>query len=245
VSGDSWVPPPVLVTVDLVILTLRHSSLHVLLIERGIEPFRGSLALPGGFLSNTGEDLLTAAHRELREEADLDPGQLHLEQLGTYGAPDRDPRGRVISTAYLAVAPGLPEPAAGTDAARASWMPVSAVLSDRVALAFDHAAIVNDGVEKARAKLEYSSLATAFCPETFTLAELQYVYEAVWGTRLDARNFYRKIQSIPDFVKPILSERRMTKGRPARLFRAGPRTRLHPALVRPSSATDKENRYDK
>lgn len=237
VVDDVWVPPEVLVTVDLVILTLRETGLGVLLVERGVEPYRGSQALPGGFLNNAGEDILHAAHRELNEEAALDGAHLYLEQLGAYGAPDRDPRGRVISVAYLAIAPGLPEPIAGTDAASAGWMPVEEILAGRLDLAFDHRQIVTDGVERARGKLEHSSLATAFCGETFTIAELQHVYEAVWGVELDLRNFYRKVQKVPGFIESAGEERRATKGRPARLFRAGPTTVLHPPLVRPESST--------
>src|SRR5690349_18593961 len=114
--GGHWQPPAIPIAVDLVILTLRASVLHVLLVERGLDPYRGDLALPGGFLSHIGEDLLSAARRELREEAGLDAAALHLEELGIYGAPGRDPRGRIISVAYLAIAPGLPDPVAGTDA---------------------------------------------------------------------------------------------------------------------------------
>ncbi|MEY8038173.1 NUDIX hydrolase [Saccharopolyspora cebuensis] len=239
---DSWSPPEVLVTVDLVILTLREARLQVLLVERGVEPYRGARALPGGFLNNAGEDILDAAHRELREEADLDGAQLHLEQLGTYGAPSRDPRGRVISVAYLAIAPGLPEPVAGTDAAEAGWVPVEDLLTGWSKLAFDHRQILTDGVERARSKLEHSALATAFCDGTFTIAELQQVYEAVWGVELDPRNFYRKIQAVPGFVEPAGTDRRTTGGRPARLFRAGPRTVLHPPLVRPGRTTSEGER---
>ena len=234
-DDESWSPPDVLVTVDLVILTLRGQELCVLLVERGVEPFRGARAVPGGFLNHAGEGLLEAACRELQEEADLDASGLHLEQLGTYGAPGRDPRGRVISVAYLAVAPGLPDPVAGTDAAEAAWVPAAGVLSGDVPLAFDHHRIVGDGVERARGKLEHSALATAFCGETFTIAELQQVYEAVWGVRLDLRNFYRKVQKVPGFLEPAGQERKPVKGRPARLFRAGVTSVLHPPLVRPES----------
>jgi 8-oxo-dGTP diphosphatase len=232
-SDDSWSPPLVMVAVDLVILTLRASRLHVLLVERGIEPYLGEQALPGGFLNNAEEDILDAAHRELREEASLDGSRLHLEQLGAYGTPGRDPRGRIISVAYLAIAPGLPEPVAGTDAAGAHWEPVDEVVSGAVKLAFDHHQILADGIERARAKLEYSALATAFCGDTFTIAELQQVYEAVWGVELDLRNFYRKVQGVPGFIVPAGADRRTTKGRPARLFKAGDRTTLYPPLVRP------------
>lgn len=232
-NDENWSAPAVLVAVDLVILTLRAGRLHVLLVERGVAPFRGHQALPGGFLNNTAEGIEEAAERELREEANLDAGALHLEQLGAYGAPTRDPRGRVLSVAHLAIAPGLPEPVAGTDAAKASWRPVDEVLSGRLQLAFDHPKIFNDGLERARAKLEHTSLATAFCAESFTISELQQVYEAVWGVRLDQRNFYRKVQRVPGFLTPVEADRRTTKGRPARLYGAGPRTTLHPPLNRP------------
>lgn len=236
---DSWTPPLVMVAVDLVILTLRASKLHVLLVERGVEPYRGAQALPGGFLNNVDEDVLAAAYRELCEEADLDGSRLHLEQLGAYGAPGRDPRGRVLTVAYLAIAPGLPEPSAGTDATGADWVPVEHVTSGRVKLAFDHRHILDDGVERARVKLEHSALGTAFCDDLFTISDLQQVYEAVWGVTLDPRNFYRKVQGVAGFLVPAGTDRRTTKGRPARLFKAGTRTVLQPPLIRPEpSATD-------
>lgn len=238
---ESWSPPAVLVTVDLVILTLREQRLRVLLVERGVPPYRGTRALPGGFLNNTGEDIVDAAHRELQEEAGLDSSQLHLEQLGTYGAAGRDPRGRVISVAYLAIAPGLPDPVAGTDAAEASWDLLDDVSTGRLELAFDHDQILTDGLERARAKLEHSALGAAFCSATFTIAELQQVYEAVWGVQLDQRNFYRKVQKVPGFIEPLGEQRRGGKGRPARLFRAGPTRVLHPPLTRPDSTDDERN----
>lgn len=233
-SEIAWTPPLVMVAVDLVILTLRESALHVLLVERGVDPYRGEQALPGGFLNNAEEAVVAAAHRELTEEADLDASRLHLEQLGAYGDPGRDPRGRIISVAYLAIAPGLPEPVAGSDASGAAWVPVEHVTSGRLKLAFDHAQILSDGLERARRKLERSALATAFCAEIFTISELQHVYEAVWGVELDPRNFYRKVQGVPGFIVPAGTERRTTKGRPARLFRAGSRKLLYPPLVRPA-----------
>lgn len=232
-TEDRWTPPAVLLAVDLVILTLRESHLHVLLVERGIEPFKGALALPGGFLRHAEEDLAAAAHRELEEEAAMDVETLHLEHLGVYGTPGRDPRGRVVSVAYLAIAPRLPEPTAGTDAAGARWERADQVLSGSLELAFDHRRIVEDGVESARAKLERSALATAFCGPTFTITDLQRVYEAVWGIPLDPRNFYRKVQKTSGFIVPAGPERKTTTGRPARLFRAGPRKVLYPPMVRP------------
>ncbi|AGP54091.1 NUDIX hydrolase [Streptomyces rapamycinicus] len=233
---DSWAPPSVLLTVDLVILTLREGRLCVLLVERGKEPFAGMQALPGGFLNHAGEAIPEAARRELGEETAVDARQFHLEQLATYGDPGRDPRGRVVSVAHLAIAPRLPEPVAGTDAANASWIPTDTVLSGQMKLAFDHDRIVTDGIERARTKLEFSALATAFCGDLFTIAELRQVYEAVWGVTLDTRNFYRKVQAVDGFIVPAGTGRRTTVGRPARLFRAGPTTVLSPPLVRPVPA---------
>lgn len=196
------------------ILTLRESRLHVLLVERGEEPFQGALALPGGFLNHDEEEILDAAHRELSEETALTSGWVHLEQLAVYGSPGRDPRGRVVSVAHLAIAPGLPDPVAGTDATEAAWIPADAVLSGETALAFDHRRIAEDGIERARAKIEFSALATAFCGESFTIAELQQVYEAVWGTPLDTRNFYRKVQAAKGFIVPTGADRKATGGGP-------------------------------
>ncbi|MEV0159850.1 NUDIX hydrolase [Nonomuraea fuscirosea] len=228
---DPWQPPRILLAVDLVILTLRAARLHVLLVNRGIDPFRGALALPGGFLADEHEDIEAAARRELAEEAGL--SGVHLEPLGVYGEPGRDPRGRVVSVAHLAIAPRLPEPVAGTDAAHASWTPVDDILAPGAELAFDHRRIIVDGVERARAKLEHTALATAFCAESFTISELQQVYEAVWGVRLDPRNFYRKVQGARGFIVAVGPMRKPSNGRPARLFKAGPVHVLAPPMTRP------------
>ncbi|MFF3257429.1 NUDIX domain-containing protein [Actinacidiphila glaucinigra] len=240
-QADVWSPPSVLLTVDLVILTLREGRLCVLLVERGEDPFQGMLALPGGFLNHAGEEILDAAHRELSEETALAAGCVHLEQLAIYGDVGRDPRGRVVSVAHLAIAPGLPEPVAGTDAMDAAWVPTESVLSGEVELAFDHHQIVMDAIKRARTKLEFSALATAFCGELFTIAELQQVYEAVWGIELDTRNFYRKVQAVRGFIIPDSSGRRTTGGRPARLYRAGPKTVLYPPLIRSVPSTTEED----
>ena len=162
--------PPFAVTVDLVVLTLTGDELCALVVRRGVEPYLGEWALPGGFVRED-EDLSDAARRELAEETGLAPGTVHIEQLAGYGAPDRDPRMRVVTVAYLALAPDLPTPSAGTDAAEARWAPVRSLAREH--LAFDHDRILADGVERARAKLEYSPLATAFCPPEFTVAELR------------------------------------------------------------------------
>jgi 8-oxo-dGTP diphosphatase len=243
VTDEEWQAPSVLLTVDLVILTLRDARLHVLLVQRGVEPYAGMMALPGGFLRDETEPILTAARRELSEETGLDADTLHLEQFGVYGDPGRDPRGRVVSVTYLAIMPRLPDPVADTDAADARWMRADDVLAARLGLAFDHQRIVADGVERARRKLEHSALATAFCGPTFTISELQQVYEAVWDIPLDPRNFYRKIEATRDFAVPADVPKRAGAGRPARLFRAGPGTALYPPMIRPAdSAPNAERR---
>lgn len=224
---SAW--PPFAVTVDLVVLTVRDGALHVLLVRRGEDPYRGAWALPGGFV-RADEDLHDAAVRELAEETGVRQPAGHLEQLGSYGAPDRDPRMRVVSVAHLVLAPDLPEPTAGTDAAAAAWVPVAAV--DAGALAFDHARILGDGVERARAKLEYSPLATAFCGPELTVSELRGVYEAVWGQPLDPRNFHRKVTSVPGLLVDTGRTRSEGRGRPATVYRPGPATVIVPPLTR-------------
>lgn len=243
--------PPFAVTVDLVVLTVRRHELCTLAVRRGEEPFKGRWALPGGFV-RADEDLASAAARELSEETGLrtsgpdEPDPVaHLEQLATYGDPQRDPRMRVVSVAHLALAPDLPSPIAGGDASSASWAPVDSLLGSEDAagsgrsgsragvLAFDHEQILSDGVERARSKIEYSSLATAFCPSEFTVGELRRVYEAVWGVVLDPRNFHRKVTGTPGFLVPTGGTTSRQGGRPAQLFRAGGATLLNPPMLRP------------
>jgi 8-oxo-dGTP diphosphatase len=213
------------VTVDLVVLTVHSGQLRVLLIKRGIPPFRGAWALPGGFVLPA-EDLDAAANRELREETGLVG---HLEQLATFGAPKRDPRGRVITVAYLAFSADPGDVKAGSDAAAAAWHTVGHVPR----LAFDHERILAAGVERARSKLEYTSLAAEFCPPEFTIAQLRAVYEAVWDTVLDPRNFRRKVTTADGFITPTGFSTAGERGRPAALFRRGPAELLHPPLLRP------------
>ncbi|MER7608788.1 NUDIX domain-containing protein [Nocardioides sp. NPDC127503] len=222
--------PKFAVSVDLVVLTVRDEALCALVVRRGIEPFEGDWALPGGFVLDD-EGLEEAAARELAEETGIRPGSVHVEQLATYGSPGRDPRARVVTVAYLALAPDLPVPAAGSDAADAQWCPVDALLAGD-ALAFDHAAILRDGVERARSKLEYSPLGAAFCAEEFTVAELRRVYEIVWGERLDPRNFHRKVTKTEAFLEPTGTTTTRDGGRPAQLFRRGSAEHLHPPLLR-------------
>jgi 8-oxo-dGTP diphosphatase len=227
--------PAVAVTVDLVVLTIRDDRLCALVVRRGASPFKGRWALPGGFVRPS-EDLSAAASRELEEETGMSLGQVHIEQLASYGAPARDPRMRVITVAYLALAPNLPTPRAGTDAADARWVPVDELIAERHRLAFDHTKILYDGLERARAKLEYSPLASAFCPAEFTVAELRRVYELVWGTDLDPRNFHRKVTKTAGFLEATGTTTTREGGRPAQLYRRGSTNTLHPPLLR--STTD-------
>ena len=211
------------VAVDLVVLTVRDDRLCVLLVQRPAPPFLDEPALPGGFV-RPHEDLLDAATRELMEETGLTVDHHHLEQLGSYAGPDRDPRGRVLTVGHLALLPGLAGPADGFGA----WHPVR----DVGPLAFDHARILADGVERARAKLEYTTLATSFCPPEFTVSQLRRVYEAVWDTTIDPRNFQRKVTSTPGFLLPTGEKVRTGRGRPGQLFRRGDATALHPPMLR-------------
>lgn len=221
--------PPIAVTVDLVALTIRDGALAAVAIRRGEDPFVGRWALPGGFVRD-GEDLDAAAARELAEETGLPAGVLHLEQLASYGAPLRDPRMRVVSVAYLGLAPDMPLPVAGGDAAGARWAPVDELLGTE--LAFDHGEILADGVERARAKLEYTPLATMFCPPEFTVAELRRVYEIVWDTTLDSRNFHRKVTGADGFLVSTGEATARDGGRPAQLYRRGDLQMLHPPMLR-------------
>lgn len=232
--------PPVAVTADLVVLTIRDDELAVLLVRRGEQPYRGQLALPGGFV-RPDESLAAAAARELAEETGvvLSRGRsrrdssrtdgVHLEQLASYGDPGRDPRMRVVTAAYLALAPELPVPRPGTDAAAASWVPIAAA---GTGLAFDHDRILADGLERARAKLEYTSLATAFCPAEFTVGQLRRVYEIVWGASIDPRNFHRKVTGTAGFVQPTGRTTAGERGRPAELYRRGHVSVLYPPILR-------------
>jgi len=222
--------PVFAVACDVVVLTLRAGVLCVLLVRRDSSVNRGRWALPGGFV-HVDESLQQAAYRELREEAGIDPDAVGvLEQLRAYGDPGRDPRPeRVVSVAWIALGANLPDPVPDTDADRAEWVPIDEA-SGRD-LAFDHAEILSDGIERARAKLEYTTVATAFCDETFTLPELRRVYEAVWGTELDNRNFQRKVTSADGFVEDT-GQVIPGRGRPAKIFRAGTATTLFPAIMR-------------
>lgn len=216
--------PRIGVSVDLVILTVRGAQLATLAWRRDSDPYAGMQALPGGFI-RLEEDLPAAATRVTTERAGLPADAVHLEQLQTYGYPDRDPTRRAVSVAYLGLAPDLPAP----DTPQMSWQPVSALTQ----MAFDHERILQDGVERARSKLEYTPLAAAFCQDEFTVAELRRVYEIVWGVRLDPRNFHRKVTGAHNFLVETGAVTSSGGGRPAQLYRRGRAELLHPPMLRP------------
>ncbi len=202
------------VTVDMVLYAYLQEQLKVLLIQRGGDPFRGQWALPGGFV-NMDESLDAAARRELQEETGVT--DVYLEQLYTFGAPDRDPRGRVITVAYFAL---LSADEArriavqgGDDAQDARWWN----MYDLPPLAFDHGRILEYALQRLRWKLEWTALGFLLLPREFTLSELQSVYETVLHEPLDKRNFRRKILSAD--VLEETGNRREGDHRPAKLYR--------------------------
>lgn len=213
--------PAFAVTVDVVILTMSEGRLHVLLVRRGVPPFKGLWAIPGGFKRPT-ETLDEAAKRELAAETGVDSASL-LTQFGAYGDPGRDPRMSVVTIAYLAVLREVSGIIAGSDAEAAALIPVSEALNGKIELAFDHAEIVRDAVDRVAVDLDLSGIATAFVGPTFTLAELRVVYEAVWDVQLDAANFRRSVVTTDGWVIPTGRRARpgSTGGKPAELFRAG------------------------
>jgi 8-oxo-dGTP diphosphatase len=231
--------PAFAVTVDVVILTMSGGRLHVLLVRRGVAPFKGMWAIPGGFKRPT-ETLDEAAKRELAEETGVDSASL-LTQLGAYGDPGRDPRMNVVTIGYLAVLREVGALVASTDAASAALVPVSEALNGKIELAFDHAQIVREAVERVRVDLDLTGIATAFVGPTFTLAELRAVYEAAWGVHLDGANFRRSVVTEDGWVIPTGRRARpgAPGGKPAELYRAGrmwkyssPIRRSHPNVGR-------------
>lgn len=199
------------VTVDLVILTIAEDDLKVLLIRRRQGPFRAHWALPGGFVEPD-ESLEAAAARELEEETGV--RDVYLEQLYTFGAPDRDPRGRVISVAYFALIDAERQSImAADDAEDAAWHSVF----HPPRLAFDHARVLDYAVARLRNKLEWTTVGYELLPQKFTLSELQRVYEIILQRPVDKRNFRRKILG-----QGQISELQETRAdgayRPARLY---------------------------
>ncbi len=219
------------VAVDVAALAIEDGRLSLLLVEPDHTEGAGRWSLPGRRVRDD-ESLDATALRALSELIGSEEPAVLLEQLRTYGEPARDPRARVVSVAYLALAAQPLSPSATRRTTVVPATEAAALPPDRYA--YDHAAIVRDALERLRAKLEYTALATALLVEPFTLAELRAVYEAVWDTTLDAANFRRKVVSTPGFVKeaPGTAPPGPAGGRPARRYLAGGATRLHPAMLR-------------
>ena len=195
-SAEKYKKPSV--TVDIIICTILDGNLRVLLIKRKHPPYRGSWAIPGGFVDiDKNETLEEAAFRELREETNIT--KCYLEQLKTYGDPDRDPRTRVITVAHYALIPYEMLQAqntikAGDDAAETAWFSLHEIEKGLYELAFDHRKILTDALNRLKGKLWYSPIAFGLLPEKFTWNGLKKVYEAILGKKIDAHfNFRRKI----------------------------------------------------
>lgn len=208
------------VTTDIALFTIIEDKLAILLIRRRSQPFQGGWALPGGFV-DPDECLEDCALRELAEETGITG--VFLEQLYTFGKPDRDPRERIISVAYYALAPAeILSPIAGSDAAEVRWFTFDALPE----LAFDHRDVIELAQQRLRAKLDYSTVAFSLMAETFTLGELQKVYEIIRGESLDKRNFRKYILSLN-----VLAESGATQQgcnhRPAKLYRLAQPGTLH------------------
>jgi 8-oxo-dGTP diphosphatase len=204
-------PRPAL-TVDCVVFGLDDKDLKVLLIQRARKPFRGRWALPGGFVG-VEEPLDEAARRELEEETGL--RDVYLEQLYTFGEPDRDPRERVVTVAYYALVNLRDHHVrAATDARDAAWF----AAPDVPALAFDHEKIIETAVARLKEKVRYQPIGFELLPPKFTLTQLQRLYEKVLGRPLDKRNFRKKIQSM-DFLEPLDEMQKGVSHRAARLYR--------------------------
>ena len=207
------------VTVDVVIFTIRNDELKVLLIKRALDPFLGSWALPGGFVE-IDESLVAAAKRELKEETGVSAA--YLEQLYTFGEPNRDPRERVISVAYYALMPSdALEIKAASDAEGVGWFSIDELPK----LAFDHSGILTMALTRLAAKLEYSTVAFQLMPEEFTMPELRHLYELISREEIDARNFSKRILAL-DVIEPTGKERREGAHRPAKLYRVKDRSRV-------------------
>lgn len=203
-------PRPAL-TVDCVIFGLDDSDLKVILIERGIDPFEGMWAIPGGFVSS-GESIDDAAARELREETGLT--NVYLEQLYTFGAPKRDPREHIVSVAYYALV-NLTEHKlhAITDARSTAWFSIN----DIPKLAFDHNNIFEMALARLKGKLRYQPIGFELLPRKFTLTQLQKMHETILEKPMDKRNFRKKILSF-GFLKDLNQIQKGVAHRAARLY---------------------------
>jgi len=199
------------VTVDIVIFTVTENDLKVLLIKRKLPPFKNFWAIPGGFV-RIDESLEEAALRELKEETNV--SHVYLEQLYTFGDPERDPRMRVITVAYFAlISSERLDLKASTDAVDVRWFSTK----DLPDLAFDHKKITDYAVTRLRYKLEYTSVGFQLLPQEFTLTELQKTYEIILDRELDKRNFRKKVLSL-NILEDTEKKKMKSLHRPAKLY---------------------------
>jgi 8-oxo-dGTP diphosphatase len=199
------------IATDVAIFTIDQGELKVLLIQMKKTPYQGKWALPGGLIGPR-ESLDEAAERNLREKTGVK--NAYLEQLYTFGEVDRDPFGRVVSVAYIALLPSANLHLATTaDYGEVAWFPVSRP----PALAYDHAEVLRTALERLRAKIEYTNMVYGLLPGEFTLGELQKVYEIILGRRLDKRNFRKKILELR-IVRPTGRMKKAGPMRPAALY---------------------------
>lgn len=180
------------VTADILVFSMIDKKLHILLIKRKGHPYKDYWAIPGGFVG-INESVEDAAYRELKEETNID--NAYLEQLYTFGNPNRDPRMRVISVAYIAlVSASKMKESAGDDASEVCWFPVNDLLEQLETediLAFDHEEILHTAISRLRGKIHYTDIAFQLLPKEFTMRELMEVYEEILNTKLRLTNIIR------------------------------------------------------
>ncbi len=200
------------VTTDVVIFTIEEDQLKVLLIKRANEPFKGQWALPGGFLFEK-EDPEKAATRTLWDKAGIK--DVYLEQLYTFGGSGRDPRGKIITISYFALAPKDKIKISNTDKIQTPTFRSVKKLPD---IAFDHNRIITCALQRLRSKLEYTNVVYSLLSQYFTFNELQRTYEIILNKKLDKRNFRKKFMLL-DLIKPTKKVLRGERQRPAQLYR--------------------------
>ena len=260
--------PPFAVTADITVFTLidrpvppksgqaPRKELAAVLIVRGGETEAGRYALPGGFVHED-EDLPEAAIRELHEEAGLELPESAIHQFRAYGRPERDPRMRVVTIAYTALARIDVALKAGTDATAVEIVPIRRIIDGEISLAFDHDQILRDALEFIQVLIEETSAILELIPEMFTLTELRHACEAVWGYEVDRATFNKRVLHIEGFLESEDAEmlenlpqpdiallslnalpgverpKQSTRGRPAKRYRRSWAETLHPPLLRP------------
>jgi len=243
--GVATKPVPFYVAVDIVAMTIENKELKTVVVHRETAK-TGMLALPGGIVKPN-ESLRQAAIRELFEETGIKVEADQLHQGRAFGDPDRDPRGRYVTIAYVALLPIIDVIKAGSDAATAELVPVQRILSGKLKLEFDHNKIVRTAYKKAIKLIEETSAATSFCNRRgFSLSELRNVYETILGWEIDSANFRRKVAETKGLVEFVeagsLTPSGGTRGRPSDTYKRGKAIELDPPM-RFRGPSDKKSRY--